>query len=126
MSILDGWSVMGPKGTVGPVSADAVRAAVEAGHVRRGDLVRHEYDADWQRVEVSMFGTSLPVELRAAPRPLLSWVPDLAHWALWAFLAWGLVEFLRAVDSLAVRSWTLGIVGFLVLYVAGMRARTGR
>lgn len=121
MSLLShGWSVLGPKGLVGPVSADAVRAAVEAGHVRRGDLVRHEHDADWQPVELSMFGASLPIDV-APRRPSLSWFQRMVHWALLGWMAYAVVDLLLYLRSPTITLWVAGTVGFLLLYVAGMR-----
>lgn len=120
MSLLShGWSVLGPTGLVGPVSADAVRAAIEAGHVRRGDLVRHEHDADWQPVELSMFGTSLPV--LSPRRPSLSWFQRMVHWALLGWMAYAVVDLLLYLRSPTITLLVAGTVGFLLLYVAGMR-----
>lgn len=117
---MSSWYVRQPTGTVGPVSADAVRAAVEAGLVRRGDLVKTDYDADWQRVEVSMFGAWLPVKV--PPRPLLAWFPGLVTLAFGGFLVWGVVGGLMYFGSPTLTAWVVGIVGFLVLFVAGLRS----
>lgn len=124
MSILEGWSVWGPQGVVTPVSADAVRAAIEAGHVKRGFLVKHEYDEEWQPVELSMFGAWLPV---ARPsKPLLSYFPSLVFAAMWAFMAWSVVDFLAYVNSPTLTAWVGGTVCFLVVFVLSLRVRAGR
>lgn len=122
MSILEGWSVMGPRGVVGPVSAEAVRAAIDAGLVKRGYLVKHEYDAQWQRVELSMFGTQLPVKQPSEPISLVS----LVFAAIWAFMAWSVIDLLAYLKSPTLTSWAVGIMCFLVVVVLSLRGRAGR
>lgn len=127
MSIHEDWYVKQPSGTVGPLGADAVRAAIDAAQVHRGDLVRHGVEEEWKPIEVSYFGTRLPrPDLPRRPRPLVATVPTLTAYALFAFMAWGVVDFLIYMNSTKLTAWVVGIVGFLVLYVAGLRAGAGR
>ncbi len=127
MSLHGDWYVKQPSGTVGPVSVAAVTAAIDAAQIRRGDLVRHGLDEEWQPIELSYFGTHLPpAHLPARSSPLRVSLPTLAAYALFGFMTWSIVDLLLYMKSTKLTAWVVGIFGFLALYVAGLRAKAKR
>lgn len=122
MSLHGDWYVKQPTGTVGPVSAAAVKAAIDAAQIQRGDLVRRGLDEEWQLIELSCFGTYLPA--RSSPRRVS--LSSLVAYVLFGFMAWSIVDLLLYVKSTNLTVWVVGIFGFLALYVAGLRAQAKR